>query len=284
AALLTIGRLADFENGRLSKPFTAKVRQIAQEQAGGGADAKPRNEYLHLAASYALCKLTGDPQGVLFMADLLAKRKSASGEEKSLAKLRAETVYILSLIPSLKPRPLLQVALADPDIGVQVAAQNRLAVLGDDKALDAVVNMAQSPVADEQLDALDTMGQVKLENLDALRACFDTARHREVQMAAARALGMHGDPRGQKLALSWLNYKDRDRLSPADLEKDPLHEYRVRFLAALALGAIGNYNQSAGPLLEVIQGSPSRRFQVTAARAGLELLRRSNTWPATGIQ
>jgi HEAT repeat protein len=285
AALMAIGQLADHQGGSLSRPYQGRVRQMVDEHVpDAGGRPMPRNAYLRLAGGYALFKITGDPQEVAFLPKLLDPRtKPTHVTDEMFARFRSDVVYVLSKMPSLGPAELIRTALTDPSSEVQVRAYTRLAVLGDLKATDRTINMLQSPVPDEQLDALDALGQTRMDDLAPLKLCLRTSRMREVQMAAARALGLHGDTSALRLALAGLNYKDPARLSPEQVSKDPLHEDRVRILAALALGAIGDYDRSAGPLLEVIQTSSSRRFQLTASRAALELLRRSGRGtPAAG--
>lgn len=284
ATLLAIGHLSEFEGGRLGKPLLGRIRQLAAESAElvqipPGSPPRPRDEFVHMAAAFATYKLTGETQAVAFIPQLLVVRRGATADATA-ARIRTEAVYILSQMPRLAPRPVLEQSAVDPDPTVQAMAQNRLALLGDAKAMDAVINMTQSPLADEQIDALATLGEARMDTLDPLVVAFRSARQNEVRMAAARALGLHGDTSGQKLALQWLRYKDANRLSPADIRKDELHEYRVRILAALALGAIGDYPASAGPLLAAVRDPASRRVQLAAARAALELLKRSNRWPA----
>ena len=277
AALMAIGQLADYQGGSLSRPFQGRARQLADERVTDASGRQvPRNDYLRVAGGYALYKMTGDPPEVAFMPGYLNwHNKPTQVTDDMFARFRSDVVYVLSKMPSLGPIELIRAALTDPSVEVQVRAYTRLAVLGDLKSTDRTINMLQSPVPDEQLDALDALGEVRMPELAPLQLCLRTTRTKEVQMAAARALGLHGDAGGLKLAQEGLNYRDPAQLSPDQVSKDPLHQDRVRILAALALGAIGNYDASAGPLLDVIRTSSSRRFQLTAARAALELLRRS---------
>ncbi len=252
AALLAIAELADWREGRLSRPHVGRVRELA-------GDANP---YLQLSGSYALYKITGQPQAVAGVPGMLRDEN---------ANLRAEAVRILSLMPELRTEPVIRTCAEDASEDVQLMVLSRLAVLGDPSAVKQLTAHARNrPYADDRIDALFALGEAPLGDLEPLRDALETDRQEEVRMAAARALGMHGDRSGQKLAIRYLDFTDPD---PQDERQDPLHEYRVRFLASLALGAIGDYDASSGAILEVLQTSPSRRHRVAAARAALELLR-----------
>lgn len=309
AALLAIGKMADYQNGRLSQSFLARVRELANEKVVYKPTGQlvPRNDFVRLAAGYAQYKLTGDPQAVGFIPDYIDWRGKDAEEEKTLSKLRAETVYVLSLMPGLEPQELLKHALGDTDGTVRVMAQNRLAILGDAESMNATINMIHSPTADDALDALKTLESVKLADLRAMDAgksdplqpvrmclanCCEARKNRwgvveykptkrEVAMAAIRTMGIHGAATDNELslALAWLNFRETDSSAAGDEARDQ-REARVRILAALALGGIGNYDRSAGPLLDTMKNSSIQRLRLAAARASLEVLRRSGRWPA----
>lgn len=261
--LLALGRMASHDNGRLVRPHLARIRELAGDD----------NEYLQLGGGYALYQATGRAEVVRDLPRLLALRGQNEKEEELVSRLRAETVFVLSLMPTLDPKPLIQAQSKDPSEGVQLMVACRLAVLGDEEAIAKVKGLARNrPWADDRIDALNALGDAPLSDLEPLRRALETDQQEEVRMAAARALGLHGDRSGLKAALANLKFRNTQELNPVDASKDPLHEYRVRFLAALALGTIGDYDAASGPLLEILQTSESKRFKLAAARAALELL------------
>jgi HEAT repeat protein len=215
--------------------------------------------------------------------------------DKEFDKLRVQVVYVLSLMPAMS-RAVLESALNDPDASVRLMAQNRLAILGHAKAMDLTINTIHTRTADDARDALEALEEAKMDDLMPLRKCLSNcwepqktpwgtvrykARQQEIAMAAIRTLGVHKGTSDKELALAlaWLNFKETEPPTPEQAQNDPWHEERVRFLAALALGGIGNFDRSAGPLLQIMKTSPSQRFRLAAAKASLEVLRRSDHWP-----
>ncbi|MCG3179877.1 MAG: hypothetical protein BIFFINMI_02227 [Phycisphaerae bacterium] len=271
-ALLTVGQLADYKGGQLVRTAERRVRELLAD----------KNEYLRLAASFALYKLNGSTEALAMIPPLLDPERTRN------PSLRSEAVMVLSLMPGLNPGRLLgEVAAHDPDPSVMSRALMRLAILGDARALDGVIKIARGSLYTEEfLDALWTLGDVpdatlqraSIDALDVLRNLYRNEVFIELRESAARSLGMHGDPMGLADCLQWLDYAPGKHKETGPQTPDPLKEWRVRFRAALALGAIGDYDAAAGPLLKVLTESPSRRFRLTAARAGLELLRRSGRW------
>lgn len=167
--------------------------------------------------------------------------------------------------------PLLNRAgVHDDDEGVRLQVREAMAVLGDADTISRFVHDAYGGAGFRQPFAILTLGQVKDHNvLPTLRRCLDTSPYRETQLAAARALAMHGYAEGYNLALRSLRWNQ----ARSDLPDDPPRNQirRVRSMAIMALGEIGNPD-ALGPLYRLLAESDDPQIQLTAATAILKIL------------
>ncbi len=153
---------------------------------------------------------------------------------------------------------VLRTMLADAGAGVRLQAAEALWLLGDRKGLETVVAGLISPFSDEQLVstlALAGPRDRRIESYLEGRLAFDKDRGQyvEVQLAAARGLGMLGSDAGFGLAM------DQSQATDA----------RVRTMAALALGEIRR--PDAQPALDRLLSANEAEVRVAAASALLTL-------------
>ena len=153
---------------------------------------------------------------------------------------------------------------AGQEVAVKLQAAEALARLGDKKILPKLLAYAGSSYADDRLmtiAGLEAMGGVDVAAM--LTVLVDDSQI-EVQLAAVRALGprQSGDMERQ-MARQAMRYMDSDG--------DALATERVRGLAALALGRVGE--DEDGRLLYEAMGSESEYVRLAAARGAIDFLR-----------
>jgi len=168
---------------------------------------------------------------------------------------------------------LRKVAAEDDDDGVRIQALEAMAFLGDPYAISRFIHDAYGGLGFKQPFALLTLGHVTGEQgLAALRTRLTSAPYPEARLAAARGLGMQGYDDGYALALRWLTWNE----PKAGLPDDPPESQvmRVRSMAALALGEIGN-RKALGLLARLMERPEEPSVQLAAATAILMILNSS---------
>lgn len=153
---------------------------------------------------------------------------------------------------------ILRVLQFDPDPLVRQQALEAMWRLGDQDALKTLVALTASGYADDKIIGLLALAapgrQIVREHVRGLLAGDDVQL--EVSLVAARAMGMLGSDEGYKIA------------QDAAHSRDP----QQRFLAALALGAIGR--SDAQDDLRRLLADPEPNVQLAAASAVLQLNRK----------
>jgi HEAT repeat protein len=162
-------------------------------------------------------------------------------------------------------RLLSMVANDDPHDGVRVQALEGLALLGDADAVGKLLFQSFGGIGGRQPIALLALGQVKDPRvIPTLRRGLDNAPYLEARLAAARSLGAQGYDEGYDLALEALDW---DEPAPGLPDDPPANQImRVRTMAALALGEIGDPN-ALEPLEAMMENPEDPRVQLAAATA-----------------
>jgi len=181
----------------------------------------------------------------------------------ALGRLRDKSVLAL----------LRRIVAEDDDDGVRLQALEAMAFLGDEHAISRFVQDAYGGLGFKQPFALLTLGRVTGEQvLGALRTRLTSAPYIEARLAAARSLGMQGYDEGYALALKSLAWNDPNAGLPDDPPESQI--MRVRCMAALALGEIGN-RDALGPLARLMEKPEGPSVQLAAATAILMILNSS---------
>jgi HEAT repeat protein len=229
----------------------ASAMAIGQVQLADAKDALQQmvndpNPQVGIAVRYALHRLGN---------------KSYSKDLETTAKdpqvaIRAETARVLGLLGEPTATRVLLPMLQDKEDSVRLQAAESLWRLGDSKGkgLQALVTNTASAFPDNQMVALLALaapGDRRV--LGHLRAAL-TADYEEVCLVAARAMGMCGSDRGYAIAAQAVHSKDS----------------RQRFLAAMALGAIGR-SDAQGYLGELLKDRESADVRLAAAQGLLQL-------------
>jgi len=246
AALMTIGVL------RQSR-YIERVRMLAE-------DSDPN---VRIAALFALHRF-GDKSRTGELSDfLLADRDARVRGNAALAIGRLEE-------PSAA-KPLERALRREKKEAVKLQVLEGLAMLGNRHAIERLIFSAYSAAPDQASLALMFLANARCaEAEEVFRTRLRQADHPEIKLQAARGLGYLGVDAGEELAAAhlWFNSPQRGR------KHDPPEQQiaRVRALAALALGAIGNPG-SLGPLklaFDVEDQAPYVRLAI--ARAALSIL------------
>lgn len=148
---------------------------------------------------------------------------------------------------------------------IRLQAAEALARLGDQSVLRKLLVFASSAYADDRILASSGLGLISGPDAYSMLTVLADDPQIEVRLAAARALAENAHDNDRQLARDTLaNY--------IDPQQDPIVTARVRGLAAMTLGAIGQH-QDASVLLETM-GLESEYIRLAAARAAAELARR----------
>jgi len=211
------------------------------------------------AAIYALHRL-GDTRHTSRLAAILLRHPDPA--------VRNNAAMVLGRLGDKGAVSLLRRAVRDDEVMLQVV--EAMALLGDERAIQHLTLLAHDARGDRQILALQALGACRgAKALGAARFQFQDSTVLETRLAAARTLGLLGYRDGLKLALEQIDF---DQPNP-QLEGDPPANQimRIRALAAMALGAIGD--ESALPKLQArLEAQDDPRVQVAAAKAILDIL------------
>ncbi|UCG32574.1 MAG: HEAT repeat domain-containing protein [Phycisphaerales bacterium] len=256
------------------------VVRFAACMALGSARCKDAAELLRLrledeegsvqaAAVYALHRL-GDQGHTSILADKLLRDPDV--------RVRRNAALILGELGEAGSIRLLKHAARDRDEGVMLQATEAMALLGDPKARQQLAVQAHDGAGHRQALALIAMGRIRDPRfLPAIEYRLKEGPYPETRLAAARALGQYGREDGLKLALKELDFVPSGKGLPEDPPENQI--MRIRSMAALALGAIGD--PAALPALKRrLEAQDDPRVQLAAARAILEILDSSGPWSA----
>lgn len=237
AACTALGELKDCGSAELIRPLLA--------------DPSPR---VRLAAAFALVRC-----GEISEAALLVETLNGHPDEN----LRADAAYLIGRIGEKKALKRLRLAARRERSGrVLMHIYTAMATLGDENGLDRLMEAAVSGDIVARLVALQSLAELgRPRSHDALRVRFaQEGDYVQTRLIAARGLGRLGDASGYELAMRSLDYTDAD----------PNEQMRVRSLAALALGAIGD-ERALPRLAELARRETDERVQVAACLAICEI-------------
>ncbi len=213
-----------------------------------------------LAAVFALHKL-GDASYTGELADSLMNRDDVAGQKHA--------AMILGRLGEDGAVKLLARQANASDPGLRANVLEALVLLGSKEGQAAVYATAYSGIGAEEAFALTVLGRNPLtEHRDLFYQKLKSAAHIETRLTAARALGNLGDKRGYKTALKALGFTET-----RGTKNDPAENrtFRVRQLAAIALGAIGD-PRALDKLKKVMNTEGEPRLQIAAAKAILDIL------------
>jgi HEAT repeat protein len=212
--------------------------------------------HVRLAAAFAGYRLGEQP-----MAAQLANVLFENPDEN----MRADAAYLIGRLGEPRAQRRLRAAL-DIDVNqksnkVTVLTYGALAALGDSHAVDKLIGYAQGETVSRvlALQSLALLGNSRAR--DAFRYRMSTKEdYLENRLWSARGLGRLGIKDGYDLAIWAASYSVQ-----AGASDDPLAPSRIRALAALALGDIGD--ERALPKLRELAGSDDPQIQVAACYA-----------------
>ncbi len=218
-------------------------------------DSDPR---VRLAAAFALAR--AGRSGAVH--DLMSALRDSPD-----AMLRADAAYLIGRLGEPRAIPWLERALKHETADrVRVHIFAAMAALGDRTAVESVISYS---FVDTEARVLALQSLVELRTPDARGYLLDRLRDEflETRLIAARGLGAIGSSEGFELAMENLDATFND-------PEDPNRTFRVRSLAALALGAIGD--ERALPALQKLAETESdARTQVAASYAILQITSRT---------
>jgi HEAT repeat protein len=225
------------------------------------------NGSVQAAAIFALHRL-GDTSHTSLLADKLLRDPDVH--------VRRNAALVLGELGEPGSVRLLKHAARDRDESVMLQATESMAILGDGKARQQLAIQAYDGAGHRQALALLAMGRTQDPRfLSVLELQLREGPHLETKLAAARALGQFGRDDGLKLALKNLDFNKPGKSLPEDPPETQL--MRIRSMAALALGAIGD--RAALPALRKrLEAQDDPRVQLAAAKAILEILNRDLLW------
>ncbi len=169
-------------------------------------------------------------------------------------KVRANTAFALGLLGEPTATRVLKPMITDADIVVRMQAAEALWRLGDEQGEKNLVAASLSKYVDDQLPSLLALAaprdqRVKPYIMAKFANDHDNKQFVELQLVAARALGMLGDDAGFGLCVKNCTATDPRR----------------RALAALALGDIGR--PDAQDALAKLLADPTQEVRLSAATA-----------------
>jgi HEAT repeat protein len=161
--------------------------------------------------------------------------------------LLGEKSALTTILPTMR---------ADADPVVRQQALEAMWRLGDEGALKDLVALTASGYADDQMRGLLALAAPQRQIVRGnVRSLLSGNVHKEVTLVAARAMGMLGSDEGYGIAMEAVKSQDPQQ----------------RFLAALALGAIGRTD--AQDALRTLLADRQANVQLAAASAVLQLSR-----------
>lgn len=182
---------------------------------------------------------------------------------------RSNAAMVLGRLGEPGAIDLLAQAMRDPELSVRTNTLEALALLGSEEGRATLYAGAYSGIGVEETISITALASLRDPRYRKLfRHKLTNAGHLETKLAAARALGWLGDKSGLNTALDALDYEPAE-----DRKNDPIanQRLRIRQMAALALGAIGD-RSALGPLEKMMNESDDPRLQVAAAKAIRDIL------------
>jgi HEAT repeat protein len=217
-----------------------KLEGAHQQLLSMAQDSNPR---VRVAVRYALHRL-GDTQ---LSHDL---EKYSRDPDKGV---RGSTAMVLGLLNEPTAVRVLNVLAKDPEPTVRQQAYEALWRLGEQSGLDALVGMSVSRYPDDEMFALLALAEPHDQRVGKTLETGLGQDYIEVNLVAARALGMLGTDEGYAIALK------------GAASSDP----RQRVMAALAFGAIGRSDTQ--DILRKLLADDWESVRISAAKAILQL-------------
>ncbi len=152
---------------------------------------------------------------------------------------------------------------------VRLQAAESLAKLGDKTILKNLLVYSSSGFASDRILAISGLSYLTDNAVHSMLAALAEDDQIEVQLSAIRALKHLAEPKHVALMRSSLTY--------ADPEGNSQNEDRVKGLALLAVGSVGN--QEDAVMLYKGMDAPSHYIQIAAARATVDYLKRYSIHP-----
>ena len=234
------------------------------------------NPSVQLAAVFALHRLGDTRQSSQLAEALLYDRDSG---------VRRNAVLLLGLLGEPGAVKLLARVMEDSDEGLRLQALESMARLGSPQACEQLLFHAHSGLGARETFAVNALAETQDRRFfDLYQERLRRARHPETRMAAARALGLLGDPAGLAEARRLLVFDRPDRSAAVAKDDSPeVQIVRVRQLAALALGAIGR-SDALPDLARAIHEPYDPRVELAGALAVLQILRSDarDVWGSPG--
>lgn len=224
------------------------------------------SENVQVGALFALHRL-GDGSRSHRLAEFLLYSSEAS--------VRANTALVLGRLGEPGAAALLRRAMNDNAPAVRLSVFEGLLQLGDKTAGEQLTVHAHGGPGAWQVTALLALARSDLPNkLRLLRRRLQDAQHIEIRLAAARGLGWCGHSDGYDVARQALGFRSWRPTAgnPEDVAKNQM--MRIRSMAALALGAIGD-DRAVATLRRLMDTTTDPRVKVAAAAALLEVLTRA---------
>jgi HEAT repeat protein len=219
-----------------------------------------KNDAVKLAAAYGLEKLGDDRFGNWYDGVL-------AGDDVPLTAQACMLLGKLGLTPlrtDSQDKLWMVLRKSGQDPVVKLQAAEALARLGDKRILEKLLAYAGSGYADDRLIAISGLEHLGGQQAYAMLTVLVDDLQLEVRLGALRALAEHATEEDIKLA--------RDSMGYMDAQGDETATMRVRGLASLALGRVGE-DRDAGLLYKAVN-SKSKYISITAARAAIDFLRR----------
>jgi HEAT repeat protein len=198
---------------RFAAAMAAGELRLEQARAGGTRLLNDKETHVQIAAIFALHRL-GD---VRYSSGLVEALRSP------LPEVRANAAFALGRLGEKSALKILHPLLRDPTVDVRVQVAEAIWRLGGEEGVQFLIAAGMNRYPEYQMVALMALAGARDGRVTQhVRVCLDSEVP-DVRLVAARAMGMLGSDEGLRIAL--------DGTSASNT--------RQRYLAALALGAIG---------------------------------------------
>ena len=167
--------------------------------------------------------------------------------------VRGNTAMVLGMLEEPSAIKVLSLLRRDPDPAVRQQAAEAMWRLGDPVGMEALMGLTVSKYADDQMFALLALAEPGDQRVGRTVETGLNSDYIEVKLVAARALGMLGTDEGYSAALQGAASQDA----------------RQRFMAAMALGAIGR--RDAQSTLRKLLADDYESVRIAAAEGILKL-------------
>jgi HEAT repeat protein len=244
AALLALGAQRDRDS-------VATIRAFVNDENGN----------LRAAAIFALHQM-GDTRHSARLPELLLDAPEAD--------VRRSAALVLGLLGEKDAVKLLARLMKDESMLVRQQALESMALLGNREAIQQLTFEASSGTGENRVPAIAALTELADPSLEnTFRYKLASGEYIETRLAAARGLGVLNSKAGLEIALRGLDFDSPLQTSVRDPAREQIR--RVRQLAALALGAIGD-RRALPALAQRMNDQSDPRVQIVAADAILQIL------------